>query len=117
MSPTLVTGEDTADRGAGASVDGVTSDGRPVPAPPAKGATQATAPPPFVPEQLQVHGPLPLTALLIPAAQRPLLGVVRVGTPVALPQIPVMGAGGCRSAVQLTVMPPLAPMQLQFQGP
>jgi hypothetical protein len=88
-----------------------------VPPPPASGATQATAPPPFVPEQLHVHGPWPLTALLIPAAHKPLLGVVKVGTPVAEPHEPVIGSGGCNGAVQLTVMPPFAPMQFQFHGP
>ena len=84
---------------------------------PAEGATQPTAPPPLVPEQLQVHGPCPLTALEIPAAHKPLRGAVKVGTPFAPPQAPVIGGGGCSGAVQLTDMPPLVPRQFQFHGP
>jgi hypothetical protein len=85
--------------------------------PPASGATQPTALPPFTPEQLHVQGPRPLTALLMPALQRPLRGVVRVGTPLAIPQTPLIGDGGCKGAVQLTVMPLFSPIQLQFHGP
>ncbi len=84
---------------------------------PASGATQPTALPPFTPEQLHVHGPLPLTALEIPPLQRPLRGVVKVGTPFAEPQTPLIGEGGCNGAVQLTVMPLFSPIQLQFHGP
>lgn len=84
---------------------------------PANGATQPAAAPPFMPEQDHVHGPEPLTGPIIPAAHNPVSGVVRVTTPLAEPQAPSTGAGGKSGAVQLTVMPPLRPMQLQFQGP
>jgi hypothetical protein len=84
---------------------------------PAKGATQPTALPPLTPEQLHVHGPCPLTALEMPALHRPLFGFVRLGTPFPCPQTPLTGAGGCRGAVQLTVMPLFSPMQFQFHGP
>lgn len=83
----------------------------------ASGATQLTAPPPFVPEQLHVQGPLPLTALEMPAEQRPVLGMVGVVTPLAAPQTPLIGAGGINGAVQLTDMPPFDPRQFQFHGP
>lgn len=108
--------------GAGASPlskEGVVKEGNgvPAPVPPAKGATQLTAPPPFVPEQDHVHGPLPLTALAMPAEHKALFGTVMVGTPLDAPHAPTIGGGGINGAVQLTVMPPLEPMQLQFQGP
>lgn len=114
-----------AERGVGASTpaspeDGVTIDGIPLETPfpvPASGATQLTAPPPFVPEQLHVHGPFPLTALEMPAEQSPPFGIVAVVTPLAGPQTPTIGAGGISGAVQLTVMPPFAPRQFQFHGP
>jgi len=98
-------------------VGAVTSEGSDPTLSPAKGPTQATAPPPLVPEQLQVQGPCPLTALEIPAEHRPLRGAAKVGTPLAGPHAPVTGAGGCSGAVQLTVMPPFSPRQFQFQGP
>jgi len=106
--------------GAGASLGAVTIDGsEPPDMPPetASGATQPTAPPPLVPEQLHVQGPAPLTALEMPAEHNPLFGVISVGNPFAGPQFPVTGAGGIREAVQLTVMPPFWPRQFQFQGP
>jgi hypothetical protein len=109
--------------GAGASVSSpllaFTTEGRgaeEAPAP-AKGATQLTALPPFVPEQLHVQGPLPLTALAIPAEQSPLRGIVSVVTPCAEPHSPTTGGGGIKGAVQLTVMPPFWPRQPQFHGP
>jgi hypothetical protein len=115
-----LTGAAGAARGDGASEaveDGAVIEGNGPPPDVARGATQPTAPPPLVPEQLQVQGPRPLTALEIPAAHRPLFGVVSVGTPFALPQAPVTGAGGTSGAVQLTVMPPFDPRQFQFHGP
>ena len=107
--------------GAGASSpppsEGVVKDGVPKADPPAFGATQLTALPPLVPEQLHVHGPWPLTALEIPAEQSEPLGMVSVGTPLEAPHMPTIGGGGVRGAVQLTVMPPFTPIQLQFHGP
>ena len=53
----------------------------------------------------------------MPPLHNPLRGVVKVGTPFAAPHTPLIGAGGCKGAVQLTVMPLFSPMQFQFQGP
>jgi hypothetical protein len=84
---------------------------------PATGATQDTALPPLAPEQVHVHGPLPLTVPVMPDEHNPLCGLTKVDTPLAAPHTPSTGAGGSKGAVQLTLMPPFCPRQLQFHGP
>jgi hypothetical protein len=118
--PPLLTRPLGAERGAGAieDVSGTVTTEPKVPLlPSAVGAMQLTAPPPSVPEQLHVHGPRPLTALVIPAEHNPPRGGVKVGMPLAGPHDPVIAAGGCNGAVQLTLMPPFDPTQFQFHGP
>jgi hypothetical protein len=84
---------------------------------PATGATQEAGLPPLAPEQVHVHGPLPLTDPVIPEEHNPFCGFARVAAPLAAPQAPSSGAGGSKGAVQLVVMPPFSPEQLQFHGP
>ena len=84
---------------------------------PATGATQDDALPPLAPEHVHVQGPLPLTTPVIPEEHKPLCGLTRVDVPLAGPQAPSIGEGGSRGAVQLTLIPPFSPRQLQFQGP
>jgi hypothetical protein len=62
-------------------------------APGASGAEQAALVPPFRPLQVQVQGPVPLTLLAVPLAQRPLLGAEPTATPLAEPQAPFMATG------------------------
>jgi len=60
--------------------------------------------PPNWPAQLQLHGPLPLTAEALPAEQR-LTGAAIKVWPWSLPQVPSMGAGVVTLKVSLT--PPM----------
>ena len=51
-------------------------------------AEQFAVVPPFEPLQLQVHGPLPLTLLSVPAAQRLLVGFIVKVCPLDVPHAP-----------------------------
>jgi hypothetical protein len=116
----FMTGERGAAEGAGCCHDGVVvaeGMGCGIEGFPPTGATQLTAPPPFVPEQLHVQGPRPLTALEIPDEHRPDFGASKAMAPCAAPHRPTTGGGGMRGAVQLTVIPPFSPIQAQFHGP
>jgi hypothetical protein len=53
-------------------------------------AEQLAVVPPSMPAQVQVHGPLPLTALGVPAVHR-LVGVRVRTAPLSLPQTPFTG--------------------------
>ena len=59
----------------------------------ASGALQEAVEPPLLPTQDQVQGPVPPTLPGVPALQRLAVGLVAVGTPLALPQAPLIGAG------------------------
>ena len=64
----------------------------------AVGVLQDAFVPPFVdPLQAQVHGPVPLSVVGVPAVQRPVVGGVVTATPFAGPQTPLM-AVGCSGA-------------------
>jgi len=54
-------------------------------------AVQFAVLPPFNPLQLQVHGPLPPTALSVPAAQRLLVGFTVKVCPLDVPHAPFTG--------------------------
>jgi hypothetical protein len=77
------------------------------------GAQHNPVAPPLLPVQLQVHGPLPLTADAWPALQRLALGAVLTATPFALPHVPTI----LSRAEQLAVVPPFEPAHVQFHGP
>jgi hypothetical protein len=77
------------------------------------GAQHNPVAPPLLPEQLQDHGPLPLTADAVPALQRLALGAVLTATPFALPHLPTISS----RAEQLAVVPPPEPAHVQFHGP
>jgi hypothetical protein len=81
-----------------------------------RGAEQDAVVPPFDPAQLQLHGPLPLTAEAEPVVQSPLAGAALTATPFAEPHAPFTGAGGS-FAEQIAVVPPLLPAQLHDHGP
>ena len=51
-------------------------------------AEQLAVVPPLDPVQLQVHGPVPVTAVGAPALQRPVVGAVVNAPPFDDPQIP-----------------------------
>ncbi len=53
------------------------------------GAEQLAVVPPLLPAQLQLHGPLPLTAEAIPAEHKLLVGALVTATPLAEPQAPL----------------------------
>jgi hypothetical protein len=79
---------------------------------PAK-AEQLAVEPPLAPEQLQSHGPVPVTVEAVPALQRLVVGaLVRVEL-FDEPHAPLISS----KAEQLAVEPPLAPKQLQSHGP
>lgn len=79
----------------------------------ASGAAQEAVPPPFDPAHLQLHGPVPATAELVPALQRFAAGAACAATPFAEPHAPMTS----RCAAQLAVAPPPEPEHDQFQGP
>jgi hypothetical protein len=79
-------------------------------------AWQAAIVPPFEPAQVQLNGPVPLTADAVPVLQR---AVVGAGFPVSLlaaPHAPLTAAG-FSDAAQLAVVPPFEPPQVQLNGP
>ena len=76
-------------------------------------AEQFAVDPPFVPVQLQFHGPLPENVEAVPAPQRFELGAVVKPCPFDEPHAPLTS----RLAEQLAVDPPLDPAQVQFHGP
>ena len=68
-------------------------------------AEQVAVVPPFVPAQLQFHGPEPVTALAVPAVQRLVLGAVVKVPPWDAPQTPSTGlAVNVATTVQLPVI-------------
>jgi hypothetical protein len=54
------------------------------------GAEHDALAPPFDPAELQLHGPLPLSAEAVPVEQRLVVGALPVATPLAAPQTPLM---------------------------
>ncbi len=54
-------------------------------------AEQLAVVPPFDPVQLHVHGPLPLTAVAVPALQRFVVGAVSNVCPFDVPHTPLIG--------------------------
>src|SRR5438270_8505626 len=59
----------------------------------ASGAEHEAVLPPFWPLHCQYHGPLPVTAVAVPALHRPEVGAVVVGTPFAGPHTPLIAFG------------------------
>ena len=73
--------------------------------------------PPFDPAQLQLHGPVPVTADAVPALHRlPPDGAVFVVAPFAAPHTPLTGAG-VSFAEHCAAVPPFDPAQVQSHGP
>jgi hypothetical protein len=81
------------------------------------GALQDAFAPPFDPLQAQVHGPVPLTVVAVPAVQRFPVGAVETATPFAEPQTPLTGEALCSGALHEEFVPPLLPLHVQAQGP
>jgi hypothetical protein len=79
----------------------------------ASGAAHEAVAPPFVPLQLQVHGPVPLTPEAPPAEHKLVVGAMLTGTPFAVPHEPLVSS----CAEQLAVAPPPDPAQVQSHGP
>jgi hypothetical protein len=77
------------------------------------GAEQDAFLPPPAPLQVQLHGPVPLTAVAVPALHSPPDGAVAAGTPLAGPHAPFATSG----AEQDAAVPPLMPRQLHIHGP
>jgi len=73
-------------------------------------AEQLTLLPPLIPLQFQSNGPAPTTAVALPVAQRPDVGLVYTLLPFAGPHDPWTFCG----ALQIAVVPPLIPLQFQF---
>jgi hypothetical protein len=76
-------------------------------------AEHVAAWPPFKPEQVHAHGPLPVTALAKPLEQRSDIGMLSLPEPLAAPQIPSIFFG----ALQAAALPPLLPEQAHVHGP
>jgi len=70
--------------------------------------------PPFVPVQVQLHGPVPETADGAPALQRLLVGAFANWPVLAAPQTPLATRA---DAEQLAVEPPVLPSQVHDHGP
>jgi hypothetical protein len=61
-------------------------------------ALQPAVPPPFVPTQLHVHGPVPDIVPDVPAVQRPAVGAVDLDAPFEVPQTPFTASGFVEAA-------------------
>jgi hypothetical protein len=72
--------------------------------------------PAFNPVQDHVQGPEPLTEVAVPAEQRLVLGAEERLAPLLLPQTPLTDKLA-EQAVEEVLVPPLAPLQPQVQGP
>ena len=66
------------------------------------GAEHEALVPPFDPPQLQLHGPVPMAADVVPDEQRLAVGALRVATPLADPHLPVIAGDPLR---QMTTLP------------
>jgi len=81
-------------------------------------AEQEPTAPPLEPEQAQLHGPVPLTALGVPVEHKPSLGASFTLVPSVGPQVPSIFSGAfCTEAAQLTLTPPPLPLQSHVHGP
>src|SRR3954452_4722255 len=54
-----------------------------------KGVEHCAVAPPLLPPQLQLQGPLPLTAEAMPVLQKFVVGALTIATPLADPQVPL----------------------------
>jgi hypothetical protein len=79
-------------------------------------AEQLAFVPLFTPLQLHVHGPLPLTAVAVPALQRFVVGALLNDWPLADPQAPLTGEE-IRAAQVSSLLPPFNPVQLHVHNP
>ena len=79
-------------------------------------AVHVAVDPPFAPSHVQLHGPVPVTAVGDPVVQKLVVGAVVKVHLSLLPQVPLTGAG-VKLAEHVAVAPPLVPVQVQFQGP
>ena len=75
--------------------------------------SQLAVVPPLLPVQLQVHGPVPATAVAVPVAQRLVVGATFDVVPLADPQVPFTLA---IFAKQAPTSPPAAPTQFQIHA-
>jgi hypothetical protein len=78
---------------------------------------QELAVPPFMPEQVQVHGPSPYTSLGNPLSQRLAVGLAFAGAEIASPQLPSTRTSDWAEAEQLALVPPPEPAQVHVHGP
>jgi hypothetical protein len=88
----------------------------PLSGPPATAALQATAAPPFSPLQAQFQGPELMTAVGLPAAQRPVAGGALRLAPFDEPHCPGT-APAAALALHDVVKPPFKPVQFHNHGP
>jgi hypothetical protein len=79
-------------------------------------ALQLAVVPPLEPVQDQYQGPAPVTEVATPDEQRLVVGAVLNVPPLEDPHCPLIGSGAL-FALQLAVVPPLEPVQDQYQGP
>jgi hypothetical protein len=70
----------------------------------------------FAPWHVQVHGPVPETAVGVPPLQSPVFGVLVACTPFALPQAP-SAIPLSTGAEHMTFAPPLPPKHVHIHGP
>jgi hypothetical protein len=83
----------------------------------ASGALHAALVPPLLPSHIQAQGPLPVTAVAVPALQRFVVGAVVTATPFAEPQTPLTGEATFSGALHEEFVPPLLPSHIQAHGP
>jgi hypothetical protein len=80
-------------------------------------ALQEAVVPPGLPEQLQVQGSLPDTAVAVPVVHKPVVGALVGVVPLAVPQAPLTTVVLLLLALQDAVAPEPLPEQFQVQGP
>jgi hypothetical protein len=73
--------------------------------------------PPLLPPQVQLHGPLPATAEVVPAVHRLAVGLVLTEAPFAVPHAPLTFVVEASLSEHAAVLPPLLPAQLHDHGP
>jgi hypothetical protein len=66
------------------------------------GAEHDAVAPPFAPVQLQLHGPPPLTADTVPAAQRLDVGLMMATLPLAAPHRPFVGPRAVQADIDVS---------------
>lgn len=62
-------------------------------------ALQVDVVPPLLPLHVQLHGPVPVTAVAVPVVQKLVVGTIVYVPLLLIPQVPLIGVGGIKLKV------------------